>query len=133
MGFASEGTGPGDVAVAGGVVGIAAFAEDPFAPGVGFAEGKVVSGDVERGFREALFRDGELVHEGEAEIVLFRGEVDGDETAGKGFGGLPTNLLAEAGGVAGRLDPREVFEEKEEDGFEKVPVLGADGEKRAEP
>ena len=66
MGFRSERASPGDVTVAGRIVGVAAFAKDPLCSGIGFAEGKVISGDVELIFGEALFRDGKLVHEGEA-------------------------------------------------------------------
>src|SRR5256885_755775 len=46
MGFSSKRASPGDVTVAGRIVGVAAFAEDPFCSGIGFAEGKVISGEV---------------------------------------------------------------------------------------
>src|SRR5258706_16075172 len=46
MGVRGEGTGPGDVAMAGGVESVAAFGEDPTGAGVNFAEGEVVRGDV---------------------------------------------------------------------------------------
>src|SRR4051812_8024950 len=35
-----------DITVAGGVIGVAPFAEDPFAAGMGFAEGKIVRGNI---------------------------------------------------------------------------------------
>src|SRR4051812_22088386 len=66
MGMSCEGAGPSDVAVAGRVVGVAAFAEDPFAAVVGFAQGKIVGGDILFASGEALLGDRELVHEREA-------------------------------------------------------------------
>src|SRR5213080_180854 len=64
MGFGGEGGGPGEVAVAGGVVEVASFAEDPAVIVKGFAEGKEVGGDVLFIFWKAFFGVGELVHEG---------------------------------------------------------------------
>ena len=48
-------------------------------------------------------------------------------------GGFPADLAAEAGFVAGGLEPRQLFEEEEESGFEKMPIFGARGEESAEP
>jgi len=42
MGVGGESTGPGDVAVAGGVEGIGAFAEDTAGALIGFAQGEIV-------------------------------------------------------------------------------------------
>src|SRR5260221_8975873 len=46
VGEGCEGAGPGDVAMAGRVMDIAAFGEDPLGPGVRFAKGEVITGDV---------------------------------------------------------------------------------------
>jgi hypothetical protein len=48
-------------------------------------------------------------------------------------GRLPTDLAAETGLVAGTTDGGQTLEEVEKDGFEKVPVFGADGEEGAKP
>jgi len=85
------------------------------------------------GAGEAFFGDGELVHEGEAEVVFFCAEVDLEEAAGEMLGGFPAYLAAESGLVAGGLEVVEVLEEEEEDGFEEMPVFGASGEEGAEP
>ncbi len=92
-----EDAGLGDVAMAGEVEGVAAFAEDPAGAVVGFAEGKEVGGEVGIGFGEVFLGDGELVHEGEAEVVFFGGEIDLEEAAGEFAGGFPADLAAEAG------------------------------------
>ena|ERR1041385_1183727 len=76
MGVGGEGTGPGDVAVAGGVEVIVAFAEDPAGSDVTFAQGEIVRGDVLLGFGEAFLGGGELVHETKAEVVFFAGKID---------------------------------------------------------
>ena len=47
--------GPGDVAVAAGVEGVAAFGEDPPSAAIGFAESEKVGGDVGLVFWEVLF------------------------------------------------------------------------------
>ena len=54
VGIGRQGAGPGDVAMAGRVVDVAAFAEDPFCSRKCFAQGKVVGGDVLLVFRETL-------------------------------------------------------------------------------
>jgi len=133
VGVGGEGAGPGDVAVAGRVEVIAAFAEDPARGGVTFSQGEVIGGDVVLGFGEAFLGGGELVHEGEAEVVFFAGEIDGSEAARETFASVPTDLLAEAGAVAGGLETAEGAQEGEEDGGEQVPVFGAGGEEGAEP
>src|SRR5260221_217853 len=125
MGFGGESARPRDVAMAGGVRAVAAFAEDPFRAGKSFAEGKIVGGDVLFVSGETLFRDRKLVHEGEAKVVLFGSEVDGQKTPGELFGGFPTNLAAQSGFIPGRLDAGQVLEEKVEDRFEKVPIFSA--------
>src|SRR2546423_14141369 len=118
MGFAGQSAGPGDVTMTGGVGAIAPFAEDPLRAGVGFAEGEIIGGDVQFALGKALFRNRKLVHESEAELLFFGGEIDAQEAAGGALGGFPTNLAAESGFVASSLDPGQVFEEKEEDRFE---------------
>ena len=133
MGVGGEGTSPGDIAMAGEVGSITPFAKGPFAASECFAKGKVIGGDVGLGSREALLGNRELVHEGEAEVVLFGGEVHFHESAGVLFGGFPADLAAEAGFIAGGLDVGEVLEEVEEDSFEEVPILGAAGEECAQP
>ena len=69
----------------------------------------------------------------EAEIVLFGGEVDRGEAIAEAASGFPADLLAETGLVAGGLDGLEVLQEIEEDGFEEMPIFGADGEESAQP
>jgi hypothetical protein len=49
------------------------------------------------------------------------------------LGGFPADLAAETGLIAGGLEVREFFEEIEQDGFDKVPVLGATGKECEEP
>ena len=56
MGVGGEGAGPGDVAMAGGVEGVAAFGEDPAGAGVDFAQGEVIGGDVLFGCWGSVFR-----------------------------------------------------------------------------
>ena len=132
VGVAGQGTGPGDVAVAGWVQGVAALAEDPPGSGVGFAQGEVVRGDVGFGAREMFFGNGELVHKREAEVVFFGGKVHFGKGPREFAGGFPTDLAAEAGLVAGGLNVREVLHKIEEDGFEEMPILGATGKQGAE-
>ncbi len=79
VGLRGKAGGPGDVTMAGGVARVAAFAEDPFCAGIGFAEGKVVCGDVEFALGESLFGDGELVHQAETEVMLFAREIHRDK------------------------------------------------------
>ena len=55
--------------MAGGIVAVAAFAEDPFAADKGFAQGEIIGGDVRLASGETLFAGGELVHQGEAEVL----------------------------------------------------------------
>ena len=128
-----EGAGPGDVAMAGRVEGVAAFGEDPAGAGVGFAESEEIGGDVLIGAGEAFFGDRELVHEGEAEVGFFGGKIDFKEAAAEAGGGFPTDLATEARFVASGLDGGQVLQEAREDGGEEVPVFGAGGEEGAEP
>lgn len=118
-----EGAGPGDVAVAGGVGMVAALGEVPAGASVDFAEREIVLGDVGIGAREAFFGNGKLVHEGEAEVVFAGGEIDFEEAVPELGGGLPADLAAEAGFIAGGLDGAEVMEEEEEESFEEVPRI----------
>src|SRR5438552_17258489 len=75
VGVGGEGAGPGDVAVAGRVRRVSAFAENPTGALIAFSQGEVVGGDILFGSREALLGNRELIHEGETEVVLFAGEV----------------------------------------------------------
>jgi len=52
--FGGQSAGPGDVAVAGGIEGVAAFGEHPAATGKGFAQRKIVRSDVFVAAREAF-------------------------------------------------------------------------------
>src|SRR5438093_10071647 len=102
VGVAGEGTGPGNVAVAGRVRGISAFAENPACAMVTFSQGEIVGGNVLFGSGKALLGNGELVHEAETEVVLFAGEIDRGEAAAVVLGGFPADLAAETGFVSGR-------------------------------
>ena len=107
------------IAVAGGVQSIAALAKAPFAAVVGLAQGKVIGGNIGLAFRKAFFGHGELVHQGKAEVMLFRGEVDLQETAAELFGGFPADLAAQAGLIAGGLDAGQALQEIEQDRLRK--------------
>src|SRR5439155_25022200 len=89
-------------------------------------------GDVLVGFGEAFFGDGEMVHEGEAEVVFFGGKVDFEEAAAELAGGLPANLAANAGFVTCGVDGFEFAHEMEQSGFEEVQIFCASGEESAE-
>ena len=133
MGVGGEGTGPGDVAMASGIEGVAAFVECPAGAGVNFAEGEIVGGNVLLGAGEAFFGNGELIHESEAEVVFFGGEIDFGEAAAESGGGFPTDLASEAGLIARGVDILQVVQEVKENGFEEVPIFGAGGEEGTEP
>src|SRR6266496_3095038 len=47
--------------------------------------------------------------------------------------GFPTDLAAEAGLITRRLDGVNVLEEVEQDALKEIPILGAGGEKGAQP
>lgn len=133
MGVAGESAGPGDIAVAGIVEGVAFFDKGPACAGVDFAEGEEVLSDVGFGAGEMFFGVGELVHESEAEVMFGRGEIDFEEARAEARGGFPADLAAEAGFVAGAFAGTEFIEKEEECGFEEMPVFGACGEEGAEP
>ena len=99
---------------------------------MGLAQREVIGGDVLLGTRETFFGDRELVHEGEAEVLLLTGEIDFEEAAAELAGGFPTDLAAETGFVASSVEPGKPFQEKEKNRFEEVPIFGASGEERAE-
>src|SRR6516164_4024985 len=109
IGEGGEGAGPGDVAVAGGVECVRAFTEGPAGAVVGFAQCEEVGGDVLLGFWKELFAHGELIHEGEAEVVLLSGEVDSLKGPGEFRGGFPAELEAEAGLVSSSVEPGQIF------------------------
>src|SRR3954462_5836779 len=83
IGLGSEPTGPSDVAMGIWVKRILGLSEEPAGAGVMLTQGEEVGGDVLLGTREPFLTDGELVHEEEAEIVLFTGEIDAGEGTGE--------------------------------------------------
>ena len=133
VGVSGECAGPGDVAVTGGIEGVAAFGEGPASAGVEFAEGEVVGGDVLLGAWEAFFGDRELVHEGETKVLFLSGEIDFEKTAAELAGSFPTDLTTETGFVTSTTDGGQMLHEKKEDGFDEVPVFGPNSEECAEP
>src|SRR5882672_275322 len=116
-----------------GIVGFAALAEGPLVAVKGLAQGEIVRGDVLLAAGEALLAGGKLVHEAEAEVVFFGAEVDRGKTTTEAVGGLPTELVAQTGGVASAIHVPEHAQEIEEDGLEKVPIFGAAGEESPQP
>jgi hypothetical protein len=78
-------------------------------------------------------RGGELVHESEAEIMLFAAEVDGGKAAAEMAGGIPTDLAAETGSIARGLERTQLEEEFEEDGPQEIPIFGPAGKEAAQP
>jgi len=132
VGMRGESAGPGDVAVTDGVESVTAFGKDPTSAGMLLAQGEVIGGDVLLVTREAFLGGGKLVHEGEAEIVLFAGEVDPGKKAAELTGCLPANLFAKTGFVARGFDGSEHAQEIEEDGGEEMPIFGAAGEEGAQ-
>ena len=104
VGEGGEGSGPGDVAVAGGVVSVAAFGEGPSGAVMNFVQGEEVGGDVVMVFGKVFLGGGELVHEGEAEVEFFGGEVDLGEAGAELVGGFPADLASETRFVAGGLE-----------------------------
>ena len=74
-----------------------------------------------------------VLPEGEAEIMLFAGEVHLAKDTAEARGSFPTDLFAEAGFVAGRFDGSEHAQEVKEDGLKKMPILGATGKESAKP
>src|ERR1043165_2764167 len=119
--------------MAGGIVVVAAFGEDPFLAGVGFAQREVIGGNVLVASGKAFFGGGKLVQKGEAQVVLFGGKIDRGETAAEMAGSLPTDLAAHAGFIARALNRAEFAEEREEDGFKEIPIFGPAGEEAAQP
>ena len=111
VGVSGEGAGPGDVAMADFVQVVRAFAKDPARAFVAFAQGEEVGGDVLLASGEALPGGGELLHEREAEIVLFAAEVDGNEAAAEMAGGIPADLPAQSGGIARSFERAQFGEE----------------------
>src|SRR5882762_9647649 len=95
VGFGGQSAGPGDVAMAVRVEGVAALAEGPFVAVKGLAQSEIVSGDVLLAAGETLLAGGKLVHEAEAEVVFFGAEVDRGKTTAEVVGGLPTELVAQ--------------------------------------
>ena|ERR1043166_5366025 len=96
-----------------GIRGVSAFGKDPARAGADFAQGEEVGGDVLMRAGKAFFGNGKLVHQGKAEIVLFRSEVDFDEAGGELLSGFPTDLAAESRFVAGSAKAFELAKEIE--------------------
>jgi len=97
------------------------------------AKGEKVRGDVLFAAGKSFLGGGELLHESETEVVLFAAEVDGDETAAEMAGGVPTDLAAEAGSIARRLNGPQLGKEFEEHSAQEVPIFRAAGEEGAQP
>jgi len=133
VGERGERGGPSDVTVAGAIGVVAAFGENPFVADESFSQREEVGGNVRLVLGEMFFGDGELVHEGEAEVLLFAAEVDFGKFVRELLGGFPTDLPAQPGFVACGANAREFFEEEEEDGFDEVPVFSATSEQGAKP
>ena len=104
MRMAGQGAGPSNVTMAGGVQSVATFVEGPAGAGMDFTESEVIGGNILVTTREPFLGNGKLVHESEAEVVLFGSEVYFHETAGELAGGFPANLTAKAGFVSRALD-----------------------------
>jgi hypothetical protein len=100
---------------------------------VDFAQGEVVSANVLLAAGEAFLGGSELVHEGEADVVLFGGEIDRGETAGKLLVGIPADLAAEAGSIARRFNIPQFGEEFEQDRPEEMPIFRAAGKECPKP
>ena len=128
-----ERAGPGDVAVAGGIESVGCFAEDPAAGLIEFAKGEVIGCDVLLGSGETLLGGGKLVHESEAEVVFFAGEIDGGKFATVLLAGFPADLAAKAGLVAGSLNVTKLTHKCIKNGLDEIPIFGATGEESAEP
>ncbi len=112
---------------------VVAFDEPPSVAAKDFTQGKIVSGDVLLGAGKALLSAGELVHDGEPQVMLFGGEAHGSKGGRILGGGFPTDLTSQPRLVPGRLDVVEVIHEEEEESFEDVPVVGAASEEGAKP
>ena len=98
-----------------------------------FSEGEEVGGDVLVRFWETFLGGGEFVHEAETEVAFLAAEIYAEEFVfAEMSGGFPTDLAAEAGGVAGAAEVGK-GKEGEEGGFEEVPVVGAGGQEGGEP
>jgi len=132
VGVGGESASPGDVAVTCWIESVAAFGKDPTGAGMLFAQGKVIGGNVLLVAREAFLSGRKLVHEGEAEIVLFAGKVHLGKEAAELAGGLPADLFAETSFVACGFDRFEHAQEIEEDAGEEMPIFGATGEQGAQ-
>jgi len=133
MSVAGERTGPGDVAMAGGIAGVLSFGEDPTITLKDLAERKEIGGDVLLAFREPFLGGGKLVHESETKVMLFAGKVDRGEYGRVVLGSFPTNLTAQTGFVPGSLNVSDHAKEIEEDCANEIPILGAAGKEAAEP
>src|SRR4051812_5951163 len=83
IGVTGESAGPGDIAMADGIQGVTALDESPSGAGVAFTQRKVIGSDVLVATGEPLFAHGELIHKGEAEVVLFPTEIYFEERTGK--------------------------------------------------
>jgi hypothetical protein len=128
-----EGTGPGDVTVADGVQGVAAFAESPLVASEAFSQGEIIGSDVRLISRDSFLYVGKLIHESGAEVMFLAGEIHLEETGTKLIGGFPTDLFSESGFIASGLDVAKITQEVKQGRFEKVPILGATSQQGAKP
>ncbi len=97
------------------------------------AQGKEIGSDILFVARESFGGRGELVHEGETEVMFFRAKGYRGKAAGKLAGGFPADLTAEAGLVPGSGEGTQAAQEGEKDGFQKVPIFSAAGEEATQP
>ena len=96
MSLTGECAGPRDVAMAGGIVKVAAFGEDPALADIILPEGEVIGTNVLVGPGDSFLGKRKLVHQGEAHVLLLRGEVDLKKAAGEKSGRFPADLAADA-------------------------------------
>src|SRR5437016_14265933 len=96
MSLSGQSPSPGDVAVAGGIIEVAAFGEDPALADIILPEREVIGTNVLLGPRDSLLGKRKLVHQGEAHVLLLCGKVDLEKAAGEKPGGFPADLATDA-------------------------------------
>ena len=96
--------GPGDVAMAGGIERVAAFAESPLGPGVGLAQREVIGGDVGSALGNRFSAVESWFISAKPRSCFFEAKFTLREPAAKLLGGFPADLPAQAGFVAGGLE-----------------------------
>jgi hypothetical protein len=133
MGLGGQGRSPSDVAVAVGIERVLAFMENPLGAAMRFAQGEIVGGNVRIILGETLLSRRKLIHQRKTKVMLSGAKVDGLKSAAKQAGRFPADLPAQTGPVSGRLDPRQVTQEKEQARLQKVPVIGSAGKQGTQP